>query len=308
MSYDSVDHFLRAAARVPLLTADEEIILGRSVQQMLALKQSSPDGPYSKAEQRTIKRGERAKERFINANLRLVASVASKYYHSKPPTINMLYEDMIQEGNLGLIRAVEKFDPERGYKFSTYAYWWIRQGIVRGMHMGGRAVRLPVHIHEKLYALNRMHFELAAKLGRNPTTQELADATQIDREQLEHALMVSANPSSLNVILADDGNQLLDVIGDGSDADQQLEQVSHSMDMDRLRDAMRILPQRDQEILEARFGMAGGEPETLSAIAKRHGLTRERVRQRCANALRKVESRLLADPQFRLSPEWKSAA
>jgi RNA polymerase primary sigma factor len=308
MSYDGIDHFMQRANKIPLLTPEEEIHLARSVQRMIAIQQVKPGGNYTKAEQLAIKRGTRAKERFINANLRLVANVAGKYHRAMMKSIDLPHEDMIQEGMFGLVRAVEKFDPERGYKFSTYAYWWIRQSIIRSMQFNGRAIRLPTNIHEKLYAFRHRHQQLQLKLGRTPTSKDIADDLGITVEQLDHMLMVSPKPASLDLVLSDNSNPLLDVIPDQSSMADPLDAISDNIDLERVRSALQLLSPRDRQIIELRYGLTGQPPVTYAAISKQLGLTRERVRQLDVNAMRKIEKLLRNDPQFRVSREWTAAA
>ena len=307
MSYDSVDHFMTQAARIPLLTHEEEIHLARSVQRMHAILEAKLEGPYTKMEQAHLRRGKRAKERFVNANLRLVANVAGKYHRAIGSSLDLHLEDLIQEGMFGLIRAVEKFDSERGYKFSTYAYWWIRQSIIRGMQSNGRAIRLPQHVHEKIYTLKQRHHSMALALGRPPTTQDMADELKISREMLEHIMVVSARPHSLDMTYNENTNPLSELVADESTGDQ-LQELSNSIDIQRVRDAIARLPMRNREMLEMRYGLNGNAPTTLEAIGKTYGLSRERVRQCCRNTMRQVERSLRADPQFRISQEWVAAA
>lgn len=298
MSYDAVDHFMKKAIRIPLLSADEEIHLARAVQRMIAIKSDNPDGPYSKVERAAIKRGTRAREQFINANLRLVVAVARKYHAAINTSMDLTPEDLIQEGMFGLVRAVEKFDPERGYKFSTYAYWWIRQSIVRGLQTNGRTVRLPTQVHEKMYAMRQLYL----KLGRTPTTQELADHAGWSVDYLEHLLTVSARPASLDLTIDENCNPLMDVIPDHSTAEDRMETLSNETDAQMVRFALERLPLRDRQIIELRYGLNGQPPETLAAIGERYGITRERVRQCCVKAMRKIEKTL------RHVGDWSTAA
>lgn len=307
-NYESVDHFLQKAARIPLLTTEEEIHLARSVQRMIALQQANPTGPYTKTEEAHIRRGVRAKDRFINANIRLVANVAGKYFRSLQGSLDLPQEDMIQEGMFGLVRAVEKFDPERGYKFSTYAYWWIRQSIMRGMQVNGRLVRLPTHIHEKMYTLRHRQHSLAQKLDRQPTITELADDIGLPLETLELVLTLSIRPCSLNATAGTNEGSLMDVIVDEVSSADQLEALSDHLDIERVKDAMLLLPKRERQILELRYGLTGAPPATLHSIGARLGITRERTRQVCAIALRRIESILQDDPQFKTPQELAAVA
>lgn len=304
MSYDTIDHIMSGAARIPLLTAEEEIHLARSVQRMQAIQQAKPQGPYSKAEQIAIRRGAKAKDRFVSANIRLVANVAKRYHRALGSSLDLPQEDLMQEGVLGLIRAVEKFDPERGYKFSTYAYWWIRQTIVRGIHSNGRAVRLPVHIHDKLYQLRSRRHELVIKLGRMPTTQDIAEAMDMPIEQLEQAILASTRPASLDMTITDDISPLGDAIPDQRSTGDRLEQLSEEIDMERVRAAVGQLPLLDQQAITMRYGLNGHPPATLTEVGRFLGVTREAARTRCDRATRKIGEALRHDPQLRISPEW----
>jgi RNA polymerase primary sigma factor len=307
-TYEGVDHFLQKAARIPLLTTEEEIHLARSVQRMMALYQAKPGGPYTKAELGHIRRGTRAKERFISANLRLVANVASKYYRVTSTTIDLPHEDMIQEGMFGLMRAVEKFDPERGYKFSTYAYWWIRQSIIRGMQMGGRLVRLPAHIHEKLYSLRNRQHALALQLGRAPSMQELADNMEIPVDLLEHVLVVGSRPGSLNARIGENECALMDVVTDEVSSSDRLESLSTQLDVDRINGLINSLNERERSILTMRYGLDGSKPATLMAVGKRFGITREGARVVCAHAMRKIKQQMDAESQLAPQHRWRRIA
>jgi RNA polymerase primary sigma factor len=280
MSQETLDHFLRRANRIPLLTPAEELILARKVQAMQALQAEKPDGPYNKTEKAVMVRGKRAKDRFVTANLRLVASIALKYQRAIVSANAMDAADLLQEGMFGLTRAVELFDPERGYKFSTYAYWWIRQSIARGVHLQSRTIRLPIHVAEKLHSIANKRREFQQLMGRAPSTKELAEAIGWDPDVLQHALSMSATQASLDVAINDDGTgALMDTISDADwGADEQLEAVEQRARSEHLQEMLSLLTDREREAIAMRYGLLG-DVATLQQIAERFGVSRERARQ-----------------------------
>jgi RNA polymerase sigma factor (sigma-70 family) len=295
---DSHDLFIQSAKRVPLLTPVEEIELARIIQRMLAIQAENPTGPYSRAEKLAIRRGTRARERFITANLRLVAHVAGTYHRRLQGAVDMEVAELMQEGMFGLMRAVEKFDPDRGYKFSTYAYWWIRQAIGRGMKDLGRPIRLPVHIHETMFRLRRRRQELTAELGRPPSREELAASMEWAPQLLDQVLQAAARPASLDAVIGDNVSPLSEVVADERSLVDPLVTIGESDDAARVREALDRLHPRDREIVRMRYGLGGGEPATLQAIARAMGVTRECVRQRCGTAMKRLEYQLRRDPQL----------
>ena len=254
---DSLQLFLNEAGRYPLLTAAEEVELAKR-----------------------IERGDQAaKDKMINSNLRLVVSIAKKY---QGHGLSLL--DLIQEGVIGLIRAAEKFDWRRGYKFSTYATWWIRQAVQRGVANKSRTIRIPVHIAEREQRLARAERDLLAKLGRPPTDQELAKAARISLKHLKEVREAARAVTSLDKPLGDDNDASIgDLLGAGTAGVE--EEVEVSLTETTLHEALQHLSERDREVLRLRYGLGKEEPQSLEEIGRRLGLTRERVRQIEAQAL-----------------------
>jgi RNA polymerase primary sigma factor len=259
---DSLQLFLNAIGRHALLTAAEEVALAKRVE-----------------------RGDpAAKERMINSNLRLVVSIAKRYQGHGVPL-----GDLIQEGVIGLNRAVEKFDWRRGFKFSTYATWWIRQAVQRAVANQARTIRVPVHVHERRQKLGRTNQKLELKLGRDATNEELAEATGLSLEHVVEALDVADASVSLNQAIGSDGDsELADLFADDAAADPA-EEAGLALQHARVRAAVEKLPERERRIIEFRYGLADGEVWSLEAIGKELGLTRERIRQLERNALEQLE-------------------
>ena len=264
LSDDSVGMFLREMARYPLLNQAEEIELAREI---------AKGGPV----------GEKAKRKLVRANLRLVVSIAKKYLNRGVPFL-----DLIQEGSMGLMRAAEKFDYERGYKFSTYAYWWIRQGITRAIASQSRTVRLPVHMVEKLNQVRKVRQTLSQEYGRRPTKSELAAALEMDEDKLDQILDVSQRTLSLHAWVGkDEDTELMQLIED-SDNIPPNEQLDRKLLSDRLNSVLDHLSEREREIIRLRYGLEDGQHYTLTEIGKIYDLSRERVRQIQAKAMRKL--------------------
>jgi RNA polymerase primary sigma factor len=294
---DLVRFYLDEIGATALLNAEQEVELAKRIEaglyaQTLLTESTTPGTPRLRAArrrdlERLVADGEAAKEHMVRANLRLVVSVAKKFSGR-----DAAFLDIVQEGNLGLIRAVEKFDYARGYKFSTYATWWIRQAIQRGLGELGRTVRLPVHVVEELSKLNRLERTMGASLGREPTLEELA--AEIDRpiERVVELRRLNRAPVSLDASVGEDGEtRIADLIQDG-DALQSAEIAEHHALMDQLRSMVRALPERQAAVLTERYGLRDGKPKTLAEIAAPMGLTRERVRQ-----LEKEALATLRDPE-----------
>src|SRR6187549_3888013 len=257
---DALQLFLNEMARYPLLTAEEEVELAKR-----------------------IERGDKeAKDRMINSNLRLVVSIAKKY---QGHGLSLL--DLIQEGIIGLIRAVEKFDWRRGYKFSTYATWWIRQAVQRGVANKAREIRIPVHIVEREQKIARAERELTPKLGRPPEDAEVAEAAKLPLKQVREVREAARAVTSLDRPMADSETSLGELIS-GEEAGPE-EEVTVSLDMEVLRHAVSQLPERERDVVKLRYGLNGDvEPKSLEEIGRRLGITRERVRQIEAEALERL--------------------
>jgi len=289
---DLVRSYLRDIGRVPLLSHQQEITLGRQVQELMELEaleaelrdqrggEAVPAEELAKAAglsalqlKRKLQAGRRAKERMVAANLRLVVSVAKKYTKR-----NMELLDLIQEGTIGLVRGVEKFDPTRGYKFSTYAYWWIRQGITRAIAEKSRTIRLPIHITEMLNKLKKGQRELSQELGRTPTVTELAAFVELPEEEVKDLMCRARQPVSLEMKVGDgDDTELLELLaGDGELPEEQVEVECLKGD---LRDLLEQLPDLQRRVLRMRYGMDGEEPMSLTGIAKSLRMSRDRTRR-----------------------------
>jgi len=260
---DPVRMYLREIGKVPLLTTEEEIELARLVE----------------------KKDVEAKRRLTEANLRLVVSIAKRYMGR-----GLLFLDLVQEGNLGLIRAVEKFDYRLGYKFSTYATWWIRQAVTRAIADQARTIRVPVHAVETMNKLNRVQRELLQKHGREPTVPEMADALGVSAGKVREIQKATQEPVSLETPVGDeDDSELGDFIED-LDADQPLEVVFREIRREELFRVLDSLPTRDRKVLELRFGLKGERPRTLEEVGERFGVTRERIRQVEAKTLNRLKN------------------
>jgi RNA polymerase primary sigma factor len=291
-SSDPISWYLATIGREPLLTPAEEIELGNQVQAMMQLLESG-DQPYSDHQKKILRIGQRAKQRMMKANLRLVVSVAKKY---QGKGLELL--DLIQEGSLGLERAVEKFDPTRGYKFSTYAFWWIRQSMTRAIACQSRTIRLPVHLSERLSAVRKVSLELAHQLGTMPSRQEIAEALEMPVEELDGLLRQSLTTSSLDApVKGDEGRSFLgDLIADRSSEDP-LDSVERGIHHEQLGRWLKHLSDQEHQVLRLRFGLDGEERHTLAEIGRLLEVSRERVRQVELKALRKLRNLTRRSPQ-----------
>jgi len=284
-SSDPITWYLATIGREPLLTPAEEIELGNQVQTMMRLTEEG-DRELSDLEKKLLRIGKRSKQRMMKANLRLVVSVAKKY---QGKGLELL--DLIQEGSLGLERAVEKFDPTRGYKFSTYAFWWIRQSMTRAIACQSRTIRLPVHLSERLTAIRKVSLDLAHKLGAMPSRQEIAEAMAMPIEELDGLLRQSLTTSSLDApVNGDEGRSFLgDLIADSSE-EEPLDRVERGIHQEQLGRWLSHLSDQERQVLQLRFGLEGEERQTLAEIGRRLDVSRERVRQVELKALRKLRN------------------
>ncbi|WP_013325348.1 sigma-70 family RNA polymerase sigma factor [Gloeothece verrucosa] len=278
---DNVKAYLQEIGRTPLLNAQQEIELATQVQKMMALIDKENPTPEEK---RIIQQGKRAKRKMINANLRLVVSIAKKYQRR-----GLSFLDLIQEGSIGLIRGVEKFDPSKGYKFSTYAYWWIRQAMTRAIADQSRTIRLPSHLTESLNKLKRVTRQLTGELGRRPTEQELANALELSLHEL-HAIRQADHRTrsySLNMKMEDEQTELEELLADNSETPNDfVAQIELRSMVDELLES---LPPRQQEIIALRYGLKNGRQMSLEEVGNYCNLSRERVRQLQNRAMRTLK-------------------
>jgi len=293
---DSVHTYLKSIGRRNLLTAEEEVDLAKRIEAgLFAEHKLDTEHRLSKQNRADLEAvaedGRRAKAHMLEANLRLVVSVAKKY---SDRGLSLL--DVVQEGNLGLIRAVEKFDYTKGYKFSTYAMWWIRQAIQRGFADSARTIRLPVHVLEMLSKLSRVERDMHQRPGREPTPEELA--VELDRtpDQIEELLRTSRQPISLDSTIGEDGETSIGDLIEDIDAPEASELVDRQIMADQLRHALDALTPREATIMSMRFGLYDGNPHTLDEIGKALGLTRERIRQLEKQSLSKLRHPSRAQP------------
>ncbi len=277
---DPVRMYLREIGRVPLLSAEEEVRLAQRMERGKA-ERAKPE--QNRTTRRYILDGEEAQRRLTEANLRLVVSVAKKYIGR-----GMSLLDLIQEGNIGLIRAVEKFDYTKGYKFSTYATWWIRQAITRAIADQARTIRIPVHMVETINRLIRISRRLLQELGREPTSEEIAEQMEISAEKVREIIKVSQEPVSLETPIGEeDDSHLGDFIEDHT-ALAPAEAASHQLLKEQVEDVLDSLTERERKVLQLRFGLDDGRSRTLEEVGKEFHVTRERIRQIEAKALRKL--------------------
>jgi RNA polymerase primary sigma factor len=282
---DLVRIYLREIGRVPLLTAEDEVELAKTIEAGLFAEEKLTGGfPLLGAVHGDLEllvgEGVRAKQRLIEANLRLVVSIAKRYIGR-----GLVFLDLIQEGNLGLIRAVEKFDYTRGYKFSTYATWWIRQAITRAIADQARTIRVPVHMVETINKLARVQRQLHQELGREATTDEIAAELGLEPERVAEVQRIAQEPVSLQSPIGEEESDLGDFIED-ADAVVPIEAAAFIMLQDQLERVLDQLADREQRIIQLRFGLTDGHPRTLEEVGREFGVTRERIRQ--------IESKTLA--------------
>lgn len=298
LSGDSVRSYLRDIGRIPLLEHDEEILLGRQVQQLMTLLEQKKEldldnqgladarGVSLKQIKREIREGEKAKDKMVTANLRLVVSVAKKYTKR-----NMELLDIIQEGTIGLVRGVEKFDPGRGYKFSTYAYWWIRQGITRAIAEKSRAIRLPIHVTENLNKMKKAQREQSQILGRMPTIFELSDVLGLSVDEIKDLMCKARQPSSLEVKIGENRDTaLVDLLEDEKQLPEMLLEKLHAKES--IHELLRDIPEMQAIVIKMRYGIGEEtlEPMSMTAIGQTLNMSRDRVRTLEQKGLRELRT------------------
>jgi len=306
---DAVGALFKQMSRYPLLSQKEEIELARQIQELIIFEQlperltndlgrvptkgevAAAAGLTEVQLENRLHQCRAAKRRMISSNLRLVVSIAKRYLNRGVPFL-----DLIQEGALGLNRATEKFDPEKGYKFSTYAYWWIRQGITRTIANQGRTIRLPVHVVEQINKLKRVYRDLRRTLNRIPSDTEIAQALEISLQQLRNLQQIRRKTLSLNHRLGTDENtELLDFLEDNENTTPEAQMNDMMMRQDILEVLNHVLSDREQDVITLRYGLMTGEPHTLDEVSRMINLSRERVRQIQAKAMRKLRRPQVAE-------------
>ena len=293
ISTDLVRAYLKEIGKTPLLTAAEEVELSQRIEAGLYAvdklrRADGGEGARLGAAARrdlewVVRDGDRAKKHLLEANLRLVVSIAKRYLGR-----GMLFLDLIQEGNVGLIRAVEKFDYTKGFKFSTYATWWIRQAITRAMADQARTIRIPVHMVEQINKLARVQRELLTSLGREATPEEIAVELDLSPERVVEIQGYAREPVSLETSIGDDGDSSLGDFIEDADAPVASEVVSYGLMQEQLSDVLSSLSEREAAVVKLRFGLTDGQPKTLDEIGREFGLTRERIRQIESKTLSKL--------------------
>ena len=289
---DPVRMYLKEIGKVNLLTSEEEVELAQAMtagnaaqEQLDELKASGEEIPEElrRELEKTIKKGEKARQRLAEANLRLVVSIAKRYVGR-----GMLFLDLIQEGNLGLIKAVEKFDYVKGFKFSTYATWWIRQAITRAIADQARTIRIPVHMVETINKVIRVSRQLLQELGHDPTPEEIAEEMNMPEERVREILKIAQEPVSLETPIGEEEDSHLGDFIPDEDASEPAEAASFTLLKEQLVEVLSTLTPREEKVLKLRFGIEDGRTRTLEEVGKEFNVTRERIRQIEAKALRKL--------------------
>jgi len=277
---DPIRMYLKEIGKVPLLTRGEEVDLAKKNEagEKASTRLRDKGDKLSREELRALRRQERtgqeARRKLVEANLRLVVSIAKRYVGR-----GMLFLDLIQEGNLGLIRAVEKFDFRRGYKFSTYATWWIRQAITRAIADQARTIRIPVHMVENINKLSRVQKNLLQELGREPTPEETAEQMELTPEKVREIIKVSQEPVSLETPIGEEGDSHLGDFIEDSDAVVPIDAASFVLLQEQIDGVLNSLNGREKEVIRLRFGLTDGRSRTLEEVGREFGVTRERIRQ-----------------------------
>ncbi len=285
---DTVKMYLKEIGLVPLLTAAEEVALAKAIERGKLAAERLNSGVDLTAEEvehlkAEIERGQVARQRLIEANLRLVVSIAKKHMGR-----GLSFLDLIEEGNIGLMKAVEKYDYRRGFKFSTYATWWIRQAISRAIADQARTIRLPAHMGDTITTLLKVSRQLAQKLGHDPSVEEIGEAMGIPAERVRHIMKVSQLPVSLDSPVGEDQDSFLGEFIEDTSVPEPMDAASREMLNIQLREVLKTLPERERKVIELRYGLVDGRPRTLEEISLEFGVTRERIRQIEADALRRL--------------------
>ncbi len=285
---DTIGLYLKEIGKVPLLTAEEEVWLAKRMEKMVQAQEALDEGGRIAPSDRRqltadIDDGMDAREHLVTANSRLVISVAKKYIGRGVPFL-----DLIQEGNIGLLRAAKKFDYHRGHKFSTYATWWIRQAVTRAIADQGRTIRVPVHMGDQINKLLRVSHSLTQKLGRDPTTEEIAAELEVTPKKVEDMIQIARRPLSLEMPTDDEEDSTLGDFIEDEDSPAPAEQATKNLLREQLQEVLSELPPREVRILQLRYGLLDGESYTLEEVGKKMGVTRERVRQIEAQALSRL--------------------
>jgi len=284
---DTIGLYLKEVSRVPLLTASEEVALAQRIERGRMAREELAKGgttPKRRTElRRLIEDGWSAREHLITANSRLVISVAKKYMGRGVPFL-----DLIQEGNIGLIRATKKFDYRRGHKFSTYATWWIRQAVTRAIADQGRTIRVPVHMGDQINKLLRVQHQLTQRLGREPSVEELAEALDVPPKKVENMIQVARRPLSLETPTDDEEDSVLGDFIEDDEAPPPDDTATYNLLKEHLGEVLNGLPPREVRILQLRYGLLDGQAYTLEEVGRKMGVTRERVRQIEAQALSRL--------------------
>ncbi len=284
---DTIGLYLKEVSRVPLLTATEEVELAQRIERGRMAREELAKGNVSARRRQELRRliedGWAAREHLITANSRLVISVAKKYMGRGVPFL-----DLIQEGNIGLIRATKKFDYRRGHKFSTYATWWIRQAVTRAIADQGRTIRVPVHMGDQINKLLRVQHQLTQRLGRDPTVEEVADALEVPPKKVENMIQVARRPLSLETPTDDEEDSVLGDFIEDDEAPPPDDTATYNLLREHLGEVLNNLPPREVRILQLRYGLLDGQAYTLEEVGRKMGVTRERVRQIEAQALSRL--------------------
>lgn len=286
---DTIGLYLKEAASVPLLTVHQEIDLSQRIELGRAAREELARGKVNSNRHEVLRGftedGWSAREHLITANSRLVISVAKKYMGRGVPFL-----DLIQEGNIGLMRAAKKFDYHRGFKFSTYATWWIRQAVTRAIADQGRTIRVPVHMGDQISKMLRQQHQLKQQLSRDPTVEEMAEVLCVPIKKVEHMIQVARRPLSLQLPIGDEEDDMLGDFIEDLDAPAPDEAATHNLLRGHIGEVMEKLPPREARILQLRYGLVDGKVHTLNEVGRKMGVTRERVRQIEAQALRRLRN------------------